>query len=140
MKKTCSVLLGLLVLVMALTGCGQNAAPETTVATVAVQADGSVLGEGATVFTLEVTDLEGKTSTFEIHTDKTSVGEALQEVGLVDGEMGEYGLFITTVNGQSLDWDKDGKYWAFYVGGEYAVTSADTTPIEAGVVYSLKAE
>ena len=92
------------------------------------------------MFTLEVTDLEGKTSTFEIHTDKTSVGEALQEVGLVDGEMGEYGLFITTVNGQSLDWDKDGKYWAFYVGGEYAVTSADTTPIEAGVVYSLKAE
>lgn len=140
MKKTYSLLLALLVLAMALTGCGQSAAPETTAATMAVQADGSVLGEGATVFTLEVTDVEGKTSTFEIHTDKEFVGEALQELGLVAGEMGEYGLFINTVNGQTLDWDKDGKYWAFYVAGEYALTSADTTPVEAGVIYSLRAE
>lgn len=134
-KKHSLILLSLmLALVLALTACGQSAAPQTTTAPTAV------LGEGATVFALEVTDLDGQVSAFEIHTDKATVGEALQEVGLVEGEVGQYGLYITTVNGLTLDWDKDNKYWAFYIDGEYAVTSVDSTAIETGSVYSLKAE
>lgn len=134
-KKHSLILLSLmLALVLALTACGQSAAPQTTTAPTAV------LGEGATVFALEVTDLDGQVSAFEIHTDKATVGEALQEVGLVEGEVGQYGLYITTVNGLTLDWDKDNKYWAFYIDGEYAVTSVDSTAIENGSVYSLKAE
>lgn len=165
MKKNHSLILLslMLALVLALTGCGQSEAAETTAApTAATEAVAStaateaaaettapaetsaaaaeVLGEGATVFTLEVTDLEGKVSTFEIHTDKKTVGEALQEVGLVEGEVGQYGLYITTVNGIALDWDKDNKYWAFYIDGEYALTSVDSTEIAEGSVYSLKAE
>lgn len=152
-KKHSLILLSLmLALVLALTACGQSAAPQTTTAPTAAAAaettapteapasEPAVLGEGATVFALEVTDLEGKVSTFEIHTDKKTVGEALQEVGLVEGEVGQYGLYITTVNGLTLDWDKDNKYWAFYIDGEYAVTSVDSTAIENGSVYRLKAE
>ena len=43
----------------------------------------TVLGEGTTKFTFIVVDKEGKETYFEIHTDKTIVGEALLEVDLI---------------------------------------------------------
>ena len=68
------------------------------------------------------------------------MGAALLELGLVDGEDSEFGLYIKTVNGITLDYDKDGKYWAFYINGEYAMTGVDATPIEDGAIYALVAE
>lgn len=112
----------------------------STEATSAEATNTNVLGEGNTVFTLSVTDLDGVETSFEIHTDKKTVGEALLELELIAGEEGQYGLYVTTVNGITLDWDKDGKYWAFYIDGEYATTSLDLTDITPGATYSLKAE
>lgn len=162
----CLVLVSALALSFA--GCGNDAAaPETTAvetasaattaaaeatvsaetttateaaSTEATSAETNVLGEGNTVFTLSVTDLDGVETSFEIHTDKKTVGEALLELELIAGEEGQYGLYVTTVNGITLDWDKDGKYWAFYIDGEYATTSLDLTDITPGTTYSLKAE
>ena len=102
--------------------------------------DVTVLGKGATVFTFTVTDLEGKETSFEIHTDKKTVGEALMEHKLIEGEDGPYGLYVKTVNGVTVDYDKDGKYWAFYINGEYGMTGVDVTEIETGATYSFKAE
>ena len=56
---------------------------------------------------------------------------------IITGEMGPYGMYIKTVNGILADYDVDQTYWAFYVDGEYALSGVDTTPIEAGRVYSL---
>ena len=100
----------------------------------------NVLGEGSTVFTFTVTDTGGKETSFEIHTDKAIVGDALTELGLISGEEGAYGLYVKTVSGITLDYDKDGKYWAFYVNDEYASTGVDMTSITAGATYSFKAE
>lgn len=91
-------------------------------------------------FTFIVVDTEGKESTFQITTDKKLVGEALIEEELISGEEGPYGLYVKTVNGITLDYDKDGKYWSFYVGEEYALTGVDQTEITDGAVYSFKAE
>ena len=91
-------------------------------------------------FTFIVVDAEGKESTFQITTDKTLVGEALMEEELIAGEEGPYGLYVKTVNGITLDYDKDGKYWSFYVGEDYAITGVDQTEITDGAVYSFKAE
>lgn len=145
MNKALSVLVCLVLLfALGLTGCGSTAAPETTAAAQADSTENAqesnVLGEGSTVFTLTVTDLDGKETSFEIHTDKKTVGEALLDTGLIAGEEGQYGLYVTTVNGITLDWDKDGKYWAFYIDGEYATTSLDLTDITPDASYSLKAE
>ena len=104
------------------------------------QSDKSVLGTGNTVFDFYVTDQEGSESSFEIHTDKETVGEALLELGLIDGEEGEYGLYVKTVNGITVDYDKDGKYWAFYINGEYASSGVDSTKITEGESYSFKVE
>ena len=112
-----------------------EAQPETEEAS-----DISVIGEGETSFTFTVTDKDGNESSFEVHTDKTTVGEALLEVGMIAGADSEYGLYVKTVNGITADYDTDGVYWAFYIDGEYAPTGVDSTDITEGSVYSFKVE
>lgn len=104
------------------------------------QKDSNVLGEGDTSFNFTVTDADGKETAYEIHTDKTTVGEALLELDLIEGEESAYGLYVKTVNGITVDYDKDGKYWAFYVDGEYASAGVDSTDITEGATYSFKVE
>jgi len=104
------------------------------------QAELKQLGEGSTVFLFTVVDQEGGETSFEIHTDKETVGEALTELGLIAGEEGEYGLYVKTVNGITADYDKDGVYWAFYINGEYAATGVDATAVTEGDSYSFKVE
>lgn len=99
-----------------------------------------VLGEGQHQFIFTVTDADGKETIFEIHTDKTKVGEALLDLELLSGDEGAYGLYVKTVNGITADYDKDKTYWAFYVNGEYATTGVDTTDIIEGTTYSFKVE
>ena len=98
----------------------------------------TVKGEGATVFYFNVVDKDGIETKFEIHTDKTVVGDALLELGLIEGEEGPYGLYVKKVNGISADYDVDGTYWAFYIGDEYGMTGVDMTEIEAGATYAFK--
>lgn len=99
-----------------------------------------VLGEGNRKFIFNVTDKEGNETTYEIHTDAETVGEALLELGLIDGDDSEFGLYVKTVNGITADYDTDGVYWAFYVNGEYAQTGVDSTEVTEGDVYSFKVE
>lgn len=115
-------------------------AEEQTTEQTDAQTDATVLGEGQTVFTFNVTDADGNETNFEIHTDKETVGEALLELDLIAGEDSEYGLYVKTVNGITADYDKDQTYWAFYVNGEYAQTGVDSTNVTAGDTYSFKVE
>lgn len=102
--------------------------------------DVTVVGEGETSFFFNVTDKDGNETKFEVHTDKTTVGEALLDVDLIAGDDSEYGLYVKTVNGITADYDTDGVYWAFYIDGEYASTGVDSTDITEGSVYSFKVE
>lgn len=132
------ILCVVLVAAMALftSGCTDKETPETPKATVSV----SQLGKGEKSFYFSVTDADGNETAFEIRTDKTIVGEALQELGLLSGDEGPYGLYVKTVNGITYDYDTDGKYWAFYINGEYAPTGVDVTEIEENASYSFRAE
>ncbi len=145
-KKMLSLLLCIaLIAALALfaTGCNDETQPgEKPQATQATEATvaATVKGEGNTVFTFIAVDKEGKETRFEIHTDETTVGAALSKLELIAGEQGDYGLYMHTVNGQTLDWDKDGMYWAFYVNGEYALKGVDQTEIDPAATYMIKAE
>lgn len=97
-----------------------------------------VLGEGSKQFNFGVYDLDGAETWFEIHTDDDTVGAALLELGLIEGDEGPYGLYVKTVNGITADYDKDKVYWAFYVNDDYAASGVDTTEIEEGAVYSFR--
>lgn len=140
-KKWLSLILCLgLIGAMALCMSGCNDLPEEEITSPTVFADGDTLGEGAKVFTLEVVDQDGSTATATVNTDKETVGEALQELGVIKGDQDIYGLYIKEVNGIPYEYEKDGIYWAFYIGEEYALTGVDTTTIEPGTTYTLKAE
>ena len=108
--------------------------------TAATTADPSVRGEGETEFIFKVKTKSGEEKTFTVRTDKTIVGEALQEVGLIEGDVAQYGLYVKVVDGERVEYETDGKYWAFYVDGAYALKGVDSTEIEAGKVYSFVAE
>ena len=132
MKKLLALLLAL-VLTLALAACGQKEVALPV-------ADGAVVGQGAVAFTVEVQGADGKTVTFTVNTDEETVGAALLKLGVIAGDDSEYGLYVKTVNGVTLDYDTDGAYWAFYINGEYAMTGVDATSIETGASYTLKAE
>ncbi len=100
----------------------------------------TTLGEGEMSFVFTVVDADGSETLFNIFTNKTTVGEALKEHNLIDGETSQFGLYVKTVNSISYDYVKDGKYWAFYVDGEYAPKGVDKTEIKKGSSYMFKAE
>ena len=93
-------------------------------------------------FTFEAYDLSGGVKTFELSAQEgeENVGAVLVREGLISGDESQYGLYVKTVNGITLDYDKDKMYWAFYVDGEYAMTGVDSTPIQDGSVYAFKPE
>ena len=96
--------------------------------------------EAKTAFTFIVVDKDGNETTFNLSTDKATVGDALLAEGLIEGEPGAYGLYVKKVNGIVADYNIDQTYWAFYVNGEYAFTGVDSTPVEEGATYSFKVE
>lgn len=142
MKKLLSILLCIaLIAAMALCTSGCGSKNNTTASVTSADASAVVSkGEGETMFLFNVVDPDGKESRFEIHTDEKTVGAALLSLGLIAGEDSDYGLYVKTVNGVTVDYDQDGKYWAFYVDGEYAATGVDSTDITAGATYTFKAE
>ena len=144
MKKALSCILCIVLIVaMALctTACNGNTKKQAAQENgVAVMTNGAVLGEGGNQFTFTVVDKDGNEVTGEIHTDETMVGEALMKLGVIEGEEGQYGLYVKRVNGILADFDVDGTYWAFYINGEYAMTGVDVTEITAGSSYAFKVE
>ncbi len=98
------------------------------------------IGTGKTKFTFTVTHNDGSTKTFLVSTDKKKVGEALVDNGIITGDEGAYGLYVKTVDGETLDYATDGKYWAFYVDSAYGATGVDLTDIADGVTYEFRAE
>lgn len=140
-RKLLSVI-GCIVLIAAtalsITGCGsKNTAEPAAPAASSADSPATVLGEGSIVYFFVSVDLEGKETKYEIHTDEPLVGTALMEHGLIDGEVSTYGLYVKTVNGITLDYDLDGKYWSLLIDGEYAMTGVDMTEAVAGSTYTL---
>ena len=113
---------------------------EAVAETDAAVAQEIILGEGSVKFTFIVVDADGNETNFVVSTDKETVGDALLELNLIEGEEGDYGLYVKTVNGITADYDTDQTYWAFYVNGEYASTGVDSTPVNEGDTYEFKVE
>ena len=126
------VLVAAMVLMFA--GCGQKKVEENPQT---AQNQQEVVEQS---FKFRVVDLDGTEKEFDVKYDnEKTVGEALKYEGLISGEEGQYGLYVKTVNGITLDYDKDGAYWAFYLNGAYGISGVDTTPIKDGEMYSFVA-
>ena len=101
----------------------------------AVYVKDTELGTGNKTFTF-VVQVEENTVTFTIHTDAETVGEALLDLGLIEGENCTWGLYVKKVNGMTADYDIDQTYWAFYENGEYG-SGVDLTKVNDGYTYSF---
>ena len=97
----------------------------------------TTLGEGAKTVKVEIS-AEKQVITLTVKTNAATVGEALLNVGVVEGEDSQYGLFIKKVNGITADYDVNKAYWAFYVNGAYASAGVDQTEIDEKVTYKLE--
>lgn len=95
-------------------------------------------GKGEKNFIFSFAALDDEPTSYKILTDKKTVGEALLELELIAGEVGDYGLMVTTVGGKTAD--ASCEYWAFYENGEYAMAGVDSTEIVNGATYTLKIE
>lgn len=102
--------------------------------------DGKNYGLGDKVFAFQVVTGEDECVTVTVSTNAETVGEALAALGIIAGEQSDWGLYVKTVNGVTADYDTDGKYWAFYIDGEYAITGVDATEITDGAVYCFAIE
>ncbi len=123
-KKMLSLIIVVLIAMLAICGCSDK--KETS----------SV----KKYFTFTVVHKNGDTKSFDITTDKATVGEALKDQKLISGDEGAFGIYVKTVDGETLDYEKDGYWWALYKGDEQLMTGADKTAIEQGATYTFKAE
>ena len=139
MKKLLSILLAAIML-FSFAACTKNETKTDVQITAGDNAEIISVGEGQTSFDFTVVDVDGNAKYYKVSTDKKTVGEALLDANLISGENGTYGLYVKTVAGMTYDYDKDGKYWAFYVNGEMSPTGVDMTDITEGAAYTFRAE
>lgn len=129
--------------VLAFCGCGGkndgsdlSESPSSSSSVSVEEAD----GEYEKSFVFEVVDADGNKKQTTIETSGEYVGEVLENLGLIGGEEGEYGLYVKEVEGVIADYNIDGTYWAFYVDDELSMKGADQTPVVDGSVYSFRIE
>lgn len=92
---------------------------------------------GTKSITVTVVHQDGSEKVVEYDTDEAYLGPVLLSQGLVEGEEGPYGLVISAVDGETASWEENQSYWALFIGEEYAITGADTTPVNDGDVFKL---
>ncbi|MBR5826315.1 MAG: DUF4430 domain-containing protein [Clostridia bacterium] len=141
MKKLSAILL-VAIMLLSFAACGKTEANTNTDVQLTAGDNTAIIevGEGETIFGFTVVDADGNTKYYNVSTDKKTVGEALLDAGLISGENGPYGLYVKTVSGMTYDYEKDGKYWAFYANDELSATGVDMTDITEGTAYAFKAE
>ena len=143
-----SFLLLMLITVMALSGCDNNGGSSSnediqgagTLGTEDVGGSMEIfpqVGEGENSFLFEVVTDEDMSYFWVVHTNYSTVGEALLEHDLVRGEMSDFGLFVHEIKGIVADFNANGAFWAFYIDGDFAVTGVMETEIEADTIYAF---
>ena len=125
MKKQTKIILGVVALVVAiavLLGVYFATRPDTT--------------QGAKALTIVVVHGDGSEKDFDIHTDAEYLAEALTENNIASGSDSDYGLFITTVDGETAD-DGEQQWWCITKGGEMLMTGVDSTPVADGDSFEI---
>lgn len=74
--------------------------------------------------------------TVSLKTDEAYLRGALEGNGLIAGDESEYGLFVKTVDGYTVN-DANQEWWSFTCGGEFLTTGVDTTPIADGDSFEI---
>ena len=128
-------LICILIICFGFSGCA-NDKTESNIWENAIYDSDTEFGTGAKSITVDVVTNE-KSITFTVNTDKSTVGEALIEHNLIEGEKGAYGLYVKKVNGIEADYDKTQTFWAFCKNGESLMTGVDSEEAVDGSHYEF---
>ncbi len=126
MKKTAKFLLPVLILLAVaalLAGLYLSSRPEAAA--------------GSKSVTVEVIHADGNAKTVHYQTNLDYLGPLLLSEGLIKGDVGPYGLYISEADGEVADYSQNKAFWAVFVGEEYATTGADLIPLSDGGAYAL---
>lgn len=95
---------------------------------------------GSKDVTLEVFNQESQTTEYQVQTDAEFLRQAMEEAEgfTFDGEEGDYGFTLYTINGETHNWNVDGSYWSIYVNGEYGQYGVDSQPVADGDVFRFE--
>lgn len=86
---------------------------------------------------VEIIHGDGSTKDIAIITDSENLRGALeQEEGLIAGDDSDFGLFVTTVDGETADSALE-QWWCFTKDGEMLITGVDDTMIQDGEHYEI---
>ena len=94
---------------------------------------------GSKDITIEVINKAEESVVYELSTDAEYLRQAMDEAeGLTyDGTESEYGMMISTINGEIADYSVDGGYWSFYVNDDYCNYGIDTQPVVDGDAFKI---
>ncbi len=118
------------------TACTSKVPSDNSVWENAAFTQDAILGEGDKTVKVDVVTPD-KTVTFTINTNAQTLGEALLENELIEGEQGAYGIYIKKVIGIEADYNKTKTYWAVTKDGEYMSVGVDSEKISGGEKYEL---
>ena len=83
--------------------------------------------------TVEVVHSDGASKTFSYNTGAEYLGEILTDAGLIQGEDSQFGLYVKTVDGETVD---SQSWWKLSVNGEDSQTGVDSTPVRDGDAFT----
>ena len=89
---------------------------------------------GSKQISVQVTHLDSSSKVFEYKTDAEYLREVLEKNGLIEGVESTYGLWVTTVDGETADDSKE-QWWGYTVNGEDAMYGVDSQVVTDGDIY-----
>jgi len=92
---------------------------------------------GTKAITVTVVHSDKTERQFHFHSEKEFLGDLLLAEGVIKGDLGPYGLYITEVDGEVANYSLNNSYWALFDGDSYATQGADTTPLTDGSHFRL---
>lgn len=92
--------------------------------------------EGMKHITVEVIHGDGSEKTFRYDTDAEYLGIFLEAEGLIEGEEGPYGIYVSAVDGERAVYEESGSWWGLSCDGTDVNTGADQVIIEDGRTYT----
>ena len=125
MNKVFSLVVSAALAVGLLAGCGASSTASSSASSAAsseavssAAASSEAVSEAASEVSdakvkaqFTVTGADGESQTFDLEvTDGEKLSDALAEAGIISEEEAAAG-FVTTVNGETADWDKDSAWW-----------------------------
>ena len=94
---------------------------------------------GMKKITIQVTHIDKnahKDQTFDVKTKEEFLLAAARSVVKVEGDPSEFGLYVTTVDGETADESKQ-QWWCIMVNGEMGALGIDSQPVKEGDRFEL---